>query len=398
MERGSGVARGEKLFNAFRNNKNANKAKQSLTFTNSSYLATGAILHPDDRIGGSGVLVAQEAMDEDTIISMSNEFFKRKLHNFLVDQEREKFGAVETHVTDHQCSDSKMAEVTITLPTTMTILCINYRGLGKPQAVRDRSRMFDEFDSVFVDSRGRASGLGLIRRKEGLEWRFSRVYNFSNSYNQLKTCDLMLDLSTRSSLLWLVGGDLNEILFNFEKKGGSLKSRSVLEAFQATLEQCGLHDLDYQQGHDFIWWNGQDGCDFVEARLDRYCANPDWTALFPAARVMHIDDDFSDHLPMLLHCFEEKRWRQEQRRRRFENMWALDARCEGVINDAWACPIAGSMAQRCLSKIDVCMDYLAAWNVSTFGNVQKEIRRRTDQLKCTIEIQHQKALLNKIRE
>jgi len=55
-----------------------------------------------------------------------------------------------------------------------------------------------------------------------------------------------------SDLPWLLGGDLNEILFNFEKKGGSIKSWNVLDAFDGTLEECGLYDSGYS-GYEFTW-------------------------------------------------------------------------------------------------------------------------------------------------
>ena len=46
------------------------------------------------------------------------------------------------------------------------------------------------------------------------------IYEYPETRNKNKTCDLLKDLSEHSHLPWLVGGDINEILFNFEKKGG----------------------------------------------------------------------------------------------------------------------------------------------------------------------------------
>ncbi|KAJ8433404.1 hypothetical protein Cgig2_029591 [Carnegiea gigantea] len=89
-----------------------------------------------------------------------------------------------------------------------------------------------------------------------------------------------------------------------------MKPQNILEAFRDTLEGCDLHDLSYQ-GKDFTWRNGQSGCNSVEERLDRYCATSDWSALFLEARVSHINDDMSDHLLIMLRCFEEKNVQKE---------------------------------------------------------------------------------------
>jgi len=95
-----------------------------------------------------------------------------------------------------------------------------------------------------------------------------------------------------SCLPWLIGDDLNEILYNYEKQGGPQKSQAVLEVFKTTLEACDLYDLGYS-GHKFTWWNGQSRDASVEEILDWFCASSEWSALFPLAKLMHIDNDMS---------------------------------------------------------------------------------------------------------
>jgi len=93
----------------------------------------------------------------------------------------------------------------------------------------------------------------LIQRSNGAdaeEWRFTGLYGFSEKENKLKTCDLLLDLRLHTALPWLVGGDFNEILFNYQKKGGRTKAQATLEAFHATLDMRNLFDLGFS-GHDF---------------------------------------------------------------------------------------------------------------------------------------------------
>lgn len=43
-----------------------------------------------------------------------------------------------------------------------------------------------------------------------------------------------------------------------------------------------------------------EGNDFVEERLDRACANNEWSSIFPRAKVSHLDVSYSDHDPIQL--------------------------------------------------------------------------------------------------
>ena len=40
-------------------------------------------------------------------------------------------------------------------------------------------------------------------------------------------------------------GDLNEILYPFEKEGGNLRPAYFMEAFREAMIECGLSDLGY---------------------------------------------------------------------------------------------------------------------------------------------------------
>jgi len=54
---------------------------------------------------------------------------------------------------------------------------------------------------------------------------------------------------------------------------------------------------------------------------DRFCANTEWSLIFPDAAVSHMDFDFSDHLPIVLECKpRSSRGCSKQRRFQFKNM------------------------------------------------------------------------------
>ncbi|KAL2895966.1 Epoxide hydrolase 3 [Bienertia sinuspersici] len=147
---------------------------------------------------------------------------------------------------------------------------------------------------VCADGRGRSRGLALLWRapmkvaflsyslhhidcivrqeEEDKEWRFLGVYGWHEGSSKHLTWELLEDLKPRSDLPWLVGGDLNKVFYNFEKKGGGTKNQSVLESFREACQGCDLWDVNYL-GYPYTWWNGREGDDAVEERLDRFLAS-----------------------------------------------------------------------------------------------------------------------------
>ncbi|KAJ8421787.1 LOW QUALITY PROTEIN: hypothetical protein Cgig2_018412 [Carnegiea gigantea] len=84
-----------------------------------------------------------------------------------------------------------------------------------------------------------------FKRKLGSsqDWHFTVVYGYPESQHNFNTCHLISDVHTRSDLPWIVGGDINVIFFNCEKKGGPEKSQAILDHFRDTFIACHLHDL-----------------------------------------------------------------------------------------------------------------------------------------------------------
>ena len=70
-----------------------------------------------------------------------------------------------------------------------------------------------------------------------------------------------------------------------------------MEAFQTSLEDCRLMDLDYR-GQKFTWNNGREGEDFIKERLDRVVANKERCALFPKVDIFVEEELSFDHYPI----------------------------------------------------------------------------------------------------
>lgn len=122
-----------------------------------------------------------------------------------------------------------------------------------------------------------------------------------------------------------MGGDINEVFYNFEKKGRQLKNQNVLNAFCDTFEDCGLFDLGFS-GYEYTWWNRRDGQEAMEERLDRYGETIEWSSKFPNANVSHLDEKVSDQLPIILRLKNEgKNRRKGKKSFKFENMWVTES-------------------------------------------------------------------------
>ncbi|KAL2900215.1 hypothetical protein RDABS01_025297 [Bienertia sinuspersici] len=199
-------------------------------------------------------------------------------------------------------------------------------GVNCSDTIMQPATEFDEelcraYEGVFVDSMGRAGGLALLWSYDmrvslssysthhidcevklphnNVEWRFTGIYGWPESSVKHLTCRLMEELHMKSDKPWLVGGDIHEVFYNFEKKGGGMKCQKMLDMFRDTCQGINLWDVGYC-GYPFTWWNGRKGYDSVEERLDKFLANTEWSTSFPWAKVVHLNEDISDHLAILL--------------------------------------------------------------------------------------------------
>ncbi|KAJ8430790.1 hypothetical protein Cgig2_003232 [Carnegiea gigantea] len=128
-------------------------------------------------------------------------------------------------------------------------------------------------------------------------WRFSGIYGWPETHFKWRTGQLIFDLKSHSDLPWLIGGDLNKICYHGEKLGGPHKSQTAIDNFREAFLDNDLHDMGFS-GYEYTW------CNYQKDRNDliAFCADTDWTIIFPNACVTHVDFDMSDHIPILLKC------------------------------------------------------------------------------------------------
>jgi hypothetical protein len=67
-----------------------------------------------------------------------------------------------------------------------------------------------------------------------------------------------------------------------------------MQAFHRALEDCGLNDVGFL-GDPFTWHQGE-----MRSKLDRALTYDAWNQLQENATVLHLEYNYSDHIPVLL--------------------------------------------------------------------------------------------------
>lgn len=67
-----------------------------------------------------------------------------------------------------------------------------------------------------------------------------------------KTWELLRRLKGSGDEVWLCPGDFNEIMFDYEKMGGTVKREKRMREFRECMEDCGPSDLGFS-GVNYTW-------------------------------------------------------------------------------------------------------------------------------------------------
>lgn len=173
-------------------------------------------------------------------------------------------------------------------------------------------------------------------------------------------------------LPWVVIGDFNEVCSQTEKWGGNPASKSRMDLFNNTLNDCKLMDLGFL-GPKFTWSNKRKHAPIHE-RLDRGCANDLWFAKFPNSSIHHLPKIMSDHCPLLLRL-DHPPLRTEPKPFRFEPMWVLHDMFPSVVQKTWLAAFSLD------SKLEQTRHDLIVWIKDHFGNVYHRKKRILSRLR-----------------
>jgi hypothetical protein len=183
---------------------------------------------------------------------------------------------------------------------------------------------------------------------------------------------LISDLkNTRTNDNWLVFGDFNMVLSSDEKVGGNPIDYNITDQFRTTLDACDLIDLGYV-GDNFTWHNRQDEPNYIQARLDRFCASSNWVYHFSFYKNNHLLRYGSDHNPILLNFSSNFPGRHSQSNyysKKFEQMWIKDEECYRLIKECWQ-----GQDPNLQQKLQATLENLHKWGHNKFGILPKRIK------------------------
>ena len=174
----------------------------------------------------------------------------------------------------------------------------------------------------------------LVQVDQNVEkWRVTFVYGEPRVENRHLMWTTLQSLKTVSDLPWLVLGDFNKAMWDFEHISATPRAESPMVAFRDCLEVCGLVDLGFV-GVPFTYDNKRVAANNVQVRLDRAVATNMWRNLFAFSVVSHITSPCSDHIMLLLKASADPGL-TGAKPRRYELFWETDGTLPEVIKEAW---------------------------------------------------------------
>ncbi|XP_019167296.1 PREDICTED: uncharacterized protein LOC109163029 [Ipomoea nil] len=274
--------------------------------------------------------------------------------------------------------------------------------VGRIHAERVRVRIGYE-GLFYVDNTGRSGGLALLWKKNNTarllgyskthidvevsiigfpNWRMTCYYGYSERTRRTESWDLLKLLATQSDLPWIVIGDFNDLLYQYEKKGGNPHPNSLLRGFGETIDQCGLAQLP-MTGYQFTWKTGKGTPGWIQEKLDKVLVSDQWRDIVNGATVANLMTRKSDHSAIFMAIRHYGARRDGARRFRFEMAWLYDEGCRTVVAKSWE-EGRGGGTQNCIRH---CGNRLTRWGgdrYHKFGEKIVLLRKRQDRLRgCT---------------
>ncbi|XP_015950801.1 uncharacterized protein LOC107475656 [Arachis duranensis] len=164
--------------------------------------------------------------------------------------------------------------------------------------------------------------------------------------------------------------DFNAITAYHEREGGRSKSTSSIEGFNNFLNMGGMVDLGFE-GCRFTWSNRPYGGNLVRERLDWCLTTSNWCEAYPRSAVVHLNDQGSDHRPILLITEEEQR--KIKRRFRFQERWCDEEEVGRIVREGWKDAVQGSPMFQLFTKLKRCRHHLVEWQWSKGSNSLQQI-------------------------
>ncbi|KAK4381772.1 hypothetical protein Sango_2936600 [Sesamum angolense] len=223
-------------------------------------------------------------------------------------------------------------------------------------------------NGICVPSRGKSGGLALLLSRsvnvllqqyshnhidvsvqldDKLDWwHFTGIYGEPDTSKRERTWNLLTRLRDQSNRAWLCAGDFNEILGQSEKFGDRLARLGNSETSK--------------QRHS--------APTTVRERLDRACANSEWTHLFPDVSVTHEPMNCSDHAALIIHLTDTPEFHSHTARPwHSEAAWLQSDQCALVVGNSWVTTLGNIQETGLTEQIACCQTKLKLWSATAFG-------------------------------
>ena len=191
----------------------------------------------------------------------------------------------------------------------------------------------ESYDVQILDKKERYIDALVRIHPDAEQWRVTCVYGEPRVENRPAMWSALQNLKTVIDRPWLVVGDFNEAMWNFEHMSATPRPEAQMVAFRDVLEVCELVDLGFI-GVPFTYDNKRSGASNVKVRLDRAVASNDWRNSFAYSSVVHIPSPCSDHIAILVKGSADP-GPTGKSNRRYELFWERDPMLPDIIKEAW---------------------------------------------------------------
>lgn len=220
--------------------------------------------------------------------------------------------------------------------------------------------------------------IDVIIRDEG-DWRLTGIYGEPNWERKDRTWEALRSLDTNMTLPWLALGDINKILYHYEKEGGRARTQRQLQAFHDALADCELVDMGFK-GDVFTWRRGK-----IRERFDRGVTDAQWNSKFPNAGLVNGEMVKSDHRPIIVDTDQlGVQNMMHMSPKRFEARWLKEETVNEVIQSAWARAAAHGHAPTLMTKLNQVHDELHTWDRKILkkpAQQMKKLKRELEKLR-----------------
>ncbi|XP_013583274.1 uncharacterized protein LOC106422427 [Brassica napus] len=197
---------------------------------------------------------------------------------------------------------------------------------------------------------------------EGKKFYSFFVYGNTDKKLRQNLWDHLLGLALSREDAWSVTGDLNDILSNDEKNGGSIRLEGSFSSLRTFFSEADLFDL--QHTGDPLSWMGKRGNDVVRCRLDRAVANTRWAECFPSARCQYLGFEGSDHKPLISLLIKV----------------GEEGEAKKIVADAWISDPFSTVTE----KLVTARSAISAWNHTQQQNSMKIIEQKREELNAAL--------------